>query len=286
MGVEERGISNFQRPDEEYTPAIVANRRLLLEEIHAHKNVLTAKPLDLMIGVSAHCNISCGFCDGPLGQYGDLSEKRRDEIIELLPTLMSFGVSGPGEPLMNRNFLALLGHISDVGYPSLTVSLTTNGTLLTPEFLARNCNVPWGSVRISLNAGTAATWERMTGKGHFDRILRNLAALCDLRDRSSPAFTVTLSLVLGSVQMGDLSKFAQIVHDHRTAIIIEPMNDDKRNLSPWVRPDRLGELADELHSVADAYVEKNPDIARAFRAVEGFARSRLRAGDFSVLKGH
>src|SRR4029434_10572233 len=31
MGVEERGISNFQRPDEEFTPAVVANRRLLRE---------------------------------------------------------------------------------------------------------------------------------------------------------------------------------------------------------------------------------------------------------------
>jgi MoaA/NifB/PqqE/SkfB family radical SAM enzyme len=258
----------------------------LLEEIHAGKSVLTARPLDLMIGVSAHCNISCGFCDGPLGQYGDLSDRRRDEIVELLPTLMSFGVSGPGEPLMNKNFLALLGHISDVGYPSLTVSLTTNGTLLTPEFLARNRNVPWGSVRISLNAGTAETWERMTGKQHFERILRNLDALCELRDRSARTFTVTLSLVLGSVQMGDLLKFAQIVHDHRTAIIIEPMNDDKRNLSPWVRPDRLSALADELQGVAEAYVEKNPDIARAFRAVEGFARSRMRSKDYEVLKGH
>src|SRR5262249_11145069 len=76
MGVEERGIANFQRPDSEFTPAIVANRRLLLEEIHAGKSVLNAKPLDLMIGASAHCNISCGFCDGPLGAYGDLSDRR------------------------------------------------------------------------------------------------------------------------------------------------------------------------------------------------------------------
>jgi MoaA/NifB/PqqE/SkfB family radical SAM enzyme len=286
MGVEERGISNFQRPDDELTPAIVANRRLLLEEIHAGKSVLTAKPLDLMIGVSAHCNISCGFCDGPLGAYGDLSDRRREEIIALLPTLMSFGVSGPGEPLMNKNFLALLAHISDHGYPALSLSLTTNGTLLTPEFLARNANVPWGSVRVSLNAGSAATWERMTGKPYFERVLRNLDALCALRDRRERSFSVTLSLVLGSVQMGDLMKFAQIVHDHRTAIIIEPMNDDKRELSPWVRPPRLAALADELHSVAEAFVEKNPDISRAFRAVEGFARTRLQSQDFEVLKGH
>jgi len=286
MGVEERGIANFQRRDDELTPAVVANRRLLLDEIHAGKSVLAAKPLDLMIGVSAHCNISCGFCDGPRGQWGDLSDRRRDEILELLPTLMSFGVSGPGEPLMNRNFLQLLHHISDRAYTSLLLNLTTNGTLLTPELLARNGNVRWGSVRISLNAGSAETWERMTGKPYFDRVMTNLEALCALRERSARPFTITLSLVLGSVQMGDFSKFAQIVHDHRTAIIVEPMYDNLRNLSPWTVPEKLRALVDELTSVADNYVDKNPDIARAFRAVEQFARSRMAAGDYTVMKGH
>jgi len=286
MGVEERGIANFQRRDDELTPAVVANRRLLLDEIHAGKSVLAAKPLDLMIGVSAHCNISCGFCDGPRGQWGDLSDRRRDEILELLPTLMSFGVSGPGEPLMNRNFLQLLHHISDRAYTSLLLNLTTNGTLLTPELLARNGNVRWGSVRISLNAGSAETWERMTGKPYFDRVMTNLEALCALRERSARPFTITLSLVLGSVQMGDFSKFAQIVHDHRTAIIVEPMYDNLRNLSPWTVPEKLRALVDELTSVADNYVDTNPDIARAFRAVEQFARSRMAAGDYTVMKGH
>jgi MoaA/NifB/PqqE/SkfB family radical SAM enzyme len=286
MGVEERGVANFQRPESDFTPEILANRRLLLEEIQAGKSVLTASPLDLVIGVAAHCNISCGFCDGPLGRYGDLSDRRRDEIIAWLPTLMSFGASGPGEPLMNKNFLFLLQHISEVGYPSLIVSLTTNGTLLTPELLQRTSNVPWGSVRISLNAGSSDTWERMTGKRHFDRIMANLDALCALRERRPRPFTITLSMVLGSVQIGDLAKFARIVHDHRTAIVVEPMYDNLRNLSPWIRADRLPGLAEELKDVADDYIEKNPDISRAFRAVEQFARARIAAGDYSVLKGH
>jgi len=64
------------------------------------------------------------------------------------------------------------------------------------------------------------------------------------------------------------------------------MNDDKRELSPWSRPERLSLLADELLAVADAYVTKNPNIARAFRAVEGFARSRIRSNDYEILKGH
>jgi len=286
MGVEERGIQYFQRPDAELTREVIANRERLREEIHAGKSVLTAKPLELMMGVSAHCNISCGFCDGPRGAWGDLSDRHRDEITAWLPSLMSFGVSGPGEPLMNRNFVALLQHISDVGYPSLIVSLTTNGTLLTPEFLDRNRNVPWGSVRMSVNAGSADTYERMTGKRYFDRMMRNLDALCDLRDRRDPPFSITLSFVIGSVQIGDLAKFAKIVDDHRTGIVVEPMYDNLRNLSPWILPDKLRVIADELESVADSYAERNPDITRALRAVEQFTRKRIASGDLAILKGH
>jgi hypothetical protein len=47
------------------------------------------------------------------------------------------------------------------------VSLTTNGTLLTPSFLARHAAVRWSHVRVSLNAGSEATHARMTGKRLF-----------------------------------------------------------------------------------------------------------------------
>src|SRR5262249_6504955 len=117
-------------------------------------------------------NISCSFCVGPEGAYGEMSERRMEQIVELLPTLMNFDVIGPGEPLMSVRFPALLAHIADTGYPSLSVSITTNGTLVTPRWVARHAGVNWGNVRISLNAGSAATHERMTGKKQmFDRVI-------------------------------------------------------------------------------------------------------------------
>ncbi len=286
MGVEERGLEYFRPADQDLPRALAGNRRLLLEEIHAGKAVLTAKPLELMASASANCNIECGFCDGPKGATGDISDRRRDEIVELLPTLMSLGASGLGEPLMGKNYLFLLGHIADHGYPGLSVSLTTNGTLLTPEFLERHRNVPWSHVRISLNAGSAATHERVTGKQLFERVRRNLDALCALRDRRDNRFQVTLSCVLGSLQMGDLSRFALLVHDHQTDIVVEPMYGDMHELSPWTRPERLKVLAEELGSVAAEYELKNPPISRAFRAVETFARDRLAGTDFGALAHH
>jgi MoaA/NifB/PqqE/SkfB family radical SAM enzyme len=199
---------------------------------------------------------------------------------------MSFGVSGPGEPLMSRNYLAILQHIADVGYPALSVALTTNGTLLTPEFLRRHAAVRWSHVRISLNAGSARTHARMTGKSLFDRVLHNLDALCALRDSRPPPFPVTLSCVLSEMVMGDLHAFAEIATRYRTDVVVEPMYGDMNELSPWTRPEKLTRLADELGSVAHDFALRNPPLSRAFRGVEEFARRRLALGDFSVLAHH
>jgi hypothetical protein len=46
LGVEEPFFDALTHPDAELTPAVVANRRLLLEEINAGRDALTAKPLE------------------------------------------------------------------------------------------------------------------------------------------------------------------------------------------------------------------------------------------------
>jgi pyruvate-formate lyase-activating enzyme len=286
LGVEDRGAELLLRRDADLPDEARENRRRLLEELREGRDVLTARPLDLIIGVASHCNITCGFCHGPKGLYGELTDRRRDEVQAWLPTLLSIGVSGPGEPLMSRNFLTLLGHMAERRYPALGVSLTTNGTLLTPSFLARHAGVRWSHVRVSLNAGSADTHARMTGRRLFDAVRRNLDALCALRDRATPPFDVTLSCVLSELVIGDLDAFARLVTDYRTEVVVEPMYGDLEGLSPWVRPARLAVLADELGAVAARYAVENPPLARAFEAVHQFARARLGGTDFSPLKHH
>jgi MoaA/NifB/PqqE/SkfB family radical SAM enzyme len=202
---------------------------------------------------------------------------------------MAFTVSGPGEPLMSRNYLALLEEISARRYPSLRVSLTTNGTLLTPAFLARHEGVRWSHVRISLNAGSAATHARMTGKDLWSRVMHNLDALCALRDARETRgdrMEITLSCVLSEMILGDLARFAEVATTRGAHIVVEPMYGNMASLSPWTRPEQLRVLADELASVAGAFALRNPSLSKAFRAVEGFARDRLRGDDFAPLAHH
>jgi pyruvate-formate lyase-activating enzyme len=239
-----------------------------------------------VIGVASHCNISCGFCSGPMGSYGELTERRLDEVMAQLPTLMNLSVVGPGEPLMSKLFPRLLEHINDTGYPSLHVSMTTNGTLMTRGWLARHRNVRLGHIRISLNAGSAATHERMTGKRFFDRLLDNIDALAERKRLSDARFELTLSCVLSEYVLGDLMNFAEIVDRANANVVVEPMYGNALGLSPYVKADRLRALRDECRAVSDAFAVRNPKVARAFRAMEQFAQGRLQRRHLAVLPQH
>jgi len=286
LGVEEPFFDALTRPDGELTPAIVANRRRLIEEIRDGRSVLTAHPLELVLGVASHCNITCGFCTGPMGAYGELTERRFDEVVELLPTLMTLSVIGPGEPLMSQRFPKLLAHINDRGYSALQVSLTTNGTLMTRSWLERHANVRFNHIRISLNAGSAATHERMTGKRFFDRLLPAIDALAERKARSDSRFEFTLSCVLSNNVLGDLRNFAEIVDRANANIVVEPMYGNMLGLSPYVRAEKLRALRDECAAVSEAFEVRNPKVSRAFRAMEQFASERLRTRRLAVLPQH
>ena len=271
LGVEERGVELLSRPDAELAPEVVQNRALLVEEIRAERDELRATPLEIAIGVSAHCNITCGFCSGPGGAYGELHSRRRAELEAMLPGMMALTVSGPGEPLMSKSFQALLAHVAERGYPSLELSLTTNGTLLTPEWLARHRGVRFGHVRMSINAGSARTHERMTGKKLWDRVLANASAVASLRDRQERPFRLTLSCVISELVLGDLAAFAELVHAHRAEIVLEPMTGDDEGLSPYKSAERAARAAAECREVAASFANRNPKIARAFDAMASFA---------------
>lgn len=286
LGVEERELHALTAPDDAVTPEVRDNRRRLLDEIREGRERMSARPLKLVYGVSSHCNISCGFCVGPEGAYGELSEKRYDEIVEWLPALMNLDVIGPGEPLMSVRFPRLLEHIADHGYPSLRVSITTNGTLVTPSWVKRHASVRFGNLRISLNAGSAATHERMTGKKLFDRVIAGIEALAAERARTGVPERITLSCVLSDLILGDLGRFAAIVERYGCDIVLEPMNGDRLELSPYTKEQSLERLRDECAALAAEYRLRNPAIARAFAGMVDFSQSHLRSGRLTVLPHH
>lgn len=144
------------------------------------------------LAIAQKCNLGCSYCYADGGDFGAKPRNMTDEVVTASLRQLFDGVRPGetvrlaflgGEPLVNRaglrraveaaNELALR-HEANVGF-----SLTTNGTLVTPddaEFLARH----HFTVTVSLD-GTGEVHDRLrpfrNGEGSFERIACRLKPL-------------------------------------------------------------------------------------------------------------
>lgn len=123
------------------------------------------------------CNLACIHCysDSHAQMYDELSHEEAlafiTDIGELgSPALLMSG----GEPLMRKRVLELVAHARDAG---LSVTLSTNGTLITPAMTRRLAGIGVKYVGISLD-GIGAVHDVFRGtEGAFERTLGGIRAL-------------------------------------------------------------------------------------------------------------
>lgn len=146
-------------------------------------------PLDWHVFPSNVCNHQCVWCmyrqPGPGGEIEQLDYRvqlPRPLLLRAVDEAAATGAvfvhfSGGGEPLINKATPEAMRRARDAG---LTVAISTNGRLLTPEVAA----IPH-HIRVSLNAGTAAqhTATNHAGEapGDWDAIVANLHAAARAR---------------------------------------------------------------------------------------------------------
>ena len=113
--------------------------------------------------VAAECNVKCIFCDHNLGSSCHTSKPgyasrvmTPEEAIERTmrelcedPRLRIVAISGPGEPLANRESYATLQGLRDRGMDA-KVCLSTNGTLL-EEAVRVLCDLDVSTVSVSMS---------------------------------------------------------------------------------------------------------------------------------------
>lgn len=138
------------------------------------------RTIDYMrISITDRCNLRCRYCMPEGVKYLGHSEiLRYEEVLQIARAavglgIVNFKVTG-GEPLVRRDCTDFIRRLK--GLPGVrTVSLTTNGVLLSP--LARElaeAGVDW--VNISLDAPDRETFAAITGFDMLDRVLAGMDA--------------------------------------------------------------------------------------------------------------
>jgi MoaA/NifB/PqqE/SkfB family radical SAM enzyme len=190
----------------------LANRAAVMRAALGGDAALTGiYPVRLHLHPSDVCNLRCIMC------YLDLDSGRRrnwysgPRLSELMRYLEEIKVFG-GEPLFCETSRAL---IFDTRKPRWThTSFLTNGTLVTERVIEALEAVRIGSIDVSLDAATAATYARIRLRGNFDKALGGAGRLVDLgRRHSIRRFSVFADFVAQEANYRELRAFVGLCSD-------------------------------------------------------------------------
>jgi MoaA/NifB/PqqE/SkfB family radical SAM enzyme len=143
---------------------------VVLPAVHARGH----GPLNVTVQVTDACNMRCGHCHNlKVGtQHLDLARFR--SLVTEFRALRVFNVNvSGGEPLLHPDVVELVSAVHAAG---LSVTMSTNATLLTPKLAHRLAAVGLRRVQVSLDSSVPAEHDRIRGRRNaYDRMVKGLS---------------------------------------------------------------------------------------------------------------
>lgn len=229
----------------------VENRIRMAQAILAGRLDLDHGPASLGIPVTSYCNYDCLMCE--CGERGTLADQRTASFWTDLDDWLADGadldVNG-GEPLASPIFRDWLRELAARDQAPV-VGLVTNGSLLTPEWLASLPRIPFRTVTISLNAATAETYRTVNRGIPWDRVRRNLDGLLAARREGRLVAEITYSMVLLKANVAEVADFARLaLQDAVSCRFLLPQH-DRNHQSILTSPDAMATAEAGLRHAAD-----------------------------------
>lgn len=197
--------------------------------------VVRTLPLHFQLEPARGCNLRCRMCQVPdytPDQWKNMSLEQFKLIFDQIqPT--NVALSGSGEPFLNPELLDIVRY-AKAGHAS--VLTTTNFTLCTKK-LEEIVRSGLDLIKISLDATTPETYQKVRGVDRFDLIVRDLEELQAVKKRLGSATPyVRLQFVLQADNLGEIEEMVELAHRLRAnSVYFQP-------LETLLIPDRKEEL--------------------------------------------
>lgn len=138
------------------------------------------RPLHLQVEPTSRCNLSCSFCSRLLTvkKGGDMPLAKFKEIFDAVrPRRTTW--AGRGEPLLARDIVPMVAYAEQGGSQTVITTNFTSGKRLGPELV-------WAGLdhfRISIDAATPETYQKIRGDDYFDDILAGVRVVQEEKRR-------------------------------------------------------------------------------------------------------
>lgn len=163
----------------------------------------SSPPVAALVDLTNRCNLDCPWCIDKYARFGKEIPIKR--MLDLLDEFKSMGILsivyfGGGEPLIHPGINKIIEKTVRLG---IDYAINTNGIALDKvvPIVGKTCS--W--TRVSWDAGTAITYQKMHGKDFFDQIVANTKRLAKVATG-----TVGVSFVVMKENISDISKAAKI----------------------------------------------------------------------------
>ncbi len=182
-------------------------------------------PRVMQIGLTDRCNYRCLMCTAhsPLLRDRPPEQDRPQLPFSILqPLIAELGalevgavdLVGVGEPLLHPQFMEVIALLKEAG---LSVLVSSNGALLTPEKARRLVELGLNRLNVSINAGTGEAYEQCHPGAPASNLSRILECLQVMRDHKEhlnlPYPQVSLSVVLNRLSYRSLREVVQACAD-------------------------------------------------------------------------
>lgn len=201
----------------EETKTDILNRKLVFRD----------GPSRLSENITEVCNIRCNFCRS---DFRKEDEQISNPFYEYLRhnqnriKLLSF--SG-GEPFINRRVKETLREFQDSG---VLFYFTSNLSYLDEEMRELLKKIKIWALHASLNAASRETYKKVCGKDSWEKVLKDLDFVVNLRNNSTRRFYFQISMVVTNQNYKEIVEFAKLgVSKDVDRIIYYPMGETPGN---------------------------------------------------------
>ena len=193
------------------------NRALAFLEKQSRRRTVKSFPCYLGIDTTSKCNLTCKscfrrYCDDSFLNRKDMESIEMDTLIRILfPTAYTLNISTVGEPLLSDHMGKILKACTEY---RVSLSLTTNGTLLQGEVFLEKLGSVLNYIEISVDSASPALFEKLRKGASFEEVIANSRNLGEIkRRRPDPKFSMGFSMTLFRENLEEIPDVLRLVSE-------------------------------------------------------------------------
>jgi MoaA/NifB/PqqE/SkfB family radical SAM enzyme len=202
---------------------------------------LVPQPLEIQIEPSAVCNLKCLMCnlDKSHDKQRFLTPSNFENLLKNLKSVQSINFTGMGETLLNPHLETLIKMAND---RNITVTMITNGQLLTPKKNMTLSTLHIRGILISMESGDPKMYEKYRLGAKFSILDKNLSNLSKQLLANHSKTLLYINVVLLPFNLNDLSHIYKIIdfgklHRIKHIFFQLPNDFDRSGLKKYYLPD-------------------------------------------------